>query len=117
MLQSSPAPTQPQKGCSVASLAVRALQLGAGAEFTASFLTPIPVLLSQIHLLVAWIVIDMLNWGQALYRAANPSHPRVAAAAWGSAWQCMYDIEDEDGQRGLVLHPSSHQQIVSTALP
>lgn len=60
----------------------------------ASFLTPVPVLLPQIHLLVAWIVINLLNWGQAPYRAANPSHPRVAAAAWGrvptgTAWQCM----------------------------
>lgn len=60
----------------------------------ASFLTPVPVLRPQIRLLVARIVINLLNWGQALYRAANPSHPSVAAAAWGrvptgTAWRCM----------------------------
>lgn len=59
--------------------------------------------------------------GTGTVQSRKPFPPSCCCSSVGQSphrhcW-AVYDVEDEDGRRGLVLHPSSHQQIVSTALP
>lgn len=89
---------------------------------TASFLTPIPVVWPQICLLVAQIVINLFNWGQTV-QSHEPFPPLCHCSSMGQGphMHCLgvdsIEDESEDGQRGLILCPASHQQIVSAALP